>query len=87
MIKVQIEMAKMAKSKNWAWFKGIEQNHQKAYKLEILSECSFNQEKCSIQFWVCSQHGKVIKMGIELAKLRNLAGIWLITLRVLIVRN
>ena len=44
-------IGKNRKSENWAGLKGIEQDHQKAYKLDIFIKNSFDQEKCCIKIW------------------------------------
>jgi len=61
--------------------------HQKWYGLENSTEGSLDQGECAIKILWRAEDGKVIKMEVERAKSRNLAGISLISPQKMIARN
>jgi len=63
------------------------ENHQKGYGLENLTEGSLDEGECTVKIFWRAEDGKAIKMKLEMAKSRNLAGISLISPQGMVART
>ena len=63
------------------------ENHQEWYGLENLTGGSLDHRKGAVKILWWAEHRKRIKMELEMAKSRNLAGISLISPQKMIARN
>ena len=63
------------------------ENHQKGYGLENLTECSLDQVESAIKFLWRAEHGKRMKMELEMAKSPNFGGLSLISPHEMVIQN
>ena len=63
------------------------ENHQKGYELENLTEGSLDEGECAIKILWWAEHGKVMKMELEMAKSRNFGALSLISVWGMAVGN